>query len=334
MDTPVPLDDFVQEVFSVPTRVYNDSGYGGGDKTEFSYSSGSTSEGNISNSSTSDASSDIIETFATNSSSSSSSRGPTVTAAFVDADDSASAEGVSASETSGDGCSEKNEISDTTTTSTCAIVSTAVDNDVSADVSADARASSAGASSTSASSANASSASTGNSASSISGDKSSDKIEMSNTCSSCSSSISCVNIASAGDFINVSVRSAGASSMSRASDNARVSASASANRLPSSIGCSTTSSHSESTCCQLLGGDEDVNQDSSGKFCDRVVLDKFNSCSSQVLIADDVSINRKMIKRCLEKLGLLCDEAKDGAEAVAMCSAKRYRLVRGGHFFK
>jgi CheY-like chemotaxis protein len=50
---------------------------------------------------------------------------------------------------------------------------------------------------------------------------------------------------------------------------------------------------------------------------------------AQVLIADDVTMNRKMVKRCLQQLGFCCDEATDGAEAVARCQVKRYCLVRG-----
>jgi len=69
----------------------------------------------------------------------------------------------------------------------------------------------------------------------------------------------------------------------------------------------------------------------SGKDCDRLFLDDSSCSSAQVLVADDVSMNRKMTKRCLEKLGLHCDEAVDGAEAVTMCAAKRYRLVRKVH---
>jgi CheY-like chemotaxis protein len=45
------------------------------------------------------------------------------------------------------------------------------------------------------------------------------------------------------------------------------------------------------------------------------------------LIVDDVTTNRKMIKRCVQQLGFACDEACDGAEAVAMCAAKQYSLV-------
>jgi CheY-like chemotaxis protein len=48
---------------------------------------------------------------------------------------------------------------------------------------------------------------------------------------------------------------------------------------------------------------------------------------TQVLIVDDVTMNRKMIKRCVQQLGFACDEACDGAEAVAMCAAKQYSLV-------
>jgi len=49
--------------------------------------------------------------------------------------------------------------------------------------------------------------------------------------------------------------------------------------------------------------------------------------SATVLIVDDVTMNRKMIKRCVQQLGFVCDEACDGAEAVTMCGAKHYSLV-------
>jgi len=49
--------------------------------------------------------------------------------------------------------------------------------------------------------------------------------------------------------------------------------------------------------------------------------------SATVLIVDDVTMNRKMIKRCVQQLGFVCDEACDGAEAVTMCDAKHYSLV-------
>ena len=68
-------------------------------------------------------------------------------------------------------------------------------------------------------------------------------------------------------------------------------------------------------------------QQEVGKKRDRMALGGTTRGSAQVLIADDVSINRKMTKRCLEQLGLDCDEAVDGFEAVAMCAIKRYRLV-------
>jgi len=45
------------------------------------------------------------------------------------------------------------------------------------------------------------------------------------------------------------------------------------------------------------------------------------------LIVDDVTMNRKMIKRCIQQLGFTCEEACDGAEAVAMCALKQYSLV-------
>ena len=38
----------------------------------------------------------------------------------------------------------------------------------------------------------------------------------------------------------------------------------------------------------------------------------------RILIVDDVSSNRKLIKRCAQQLGFDCDEAEDGAEAVEM----------------
>ena len=46
-----------------------------------------------------------------------------------------------------------------------------------------------------------------------------------------------------------------------------------------------------------------------------------------VLIVDDVAMSRKMIMQCMQHLGFTCDEASDGAEAVAMCNAKEYSLV-------
>jgi len=52
---------------------------------------------------------------------------------------------------------------------------------------------------------------------------------------------------------------------------------------------------------------------------------------SRVLIADDVTSNRKLIRRCLEQLGFTCDEAADGAEAVKMCGLNRYNLVLMDH---
>jgi len=45
------------------------------------------------------------------------------------------------------------------------------------------------------------------------------------------------------------------------------------------------------------------------------------------LIVDDVTMNRKMIKRCMQQLGFTCEEACDGAEAVAMCALNQYGLV-------
>jgi CheY-like chemotaxis protein len=45
------------------------------------------------------------------------------------------------------------------------------------------------------------------------------------------------------------------------------------------------------------------------------------------LIVDDVALNRRMMRRCLEQLGFECDEAEDGALAVALCQSRQYELV-------
>jgi PleD family two-component response regulator len=77
----------------------------------------------------------------------------------------------------------------------------------------------------------------------------------------------------------------------------------------------------------MCEAEEGIVQPVAGKKRDRLVLDETDDSSAQVLIAAAVAMNRKMTKRCLEQLGLHCDEAVDGAEAVAMCAIKRYRLV-------
>lgn len=46
-----------------------------------------------------------------------------------------------------------------------------------------------------------------------------------------------------------------------------------------------------------------------------------------MLIVDDVTTNRKMVRRCVQQLGCICDEAADGLEAVEMCARNDYDLV-------
>ncbi|HVR44675.1 MAG TPA: response regulator [Thermoanaerobaculia bacterium] len=48
---------------------------------------------------------------------------------------------------------------------------------------------------------------------------------------------------------------------------------------------------------------------------------------NRILVADDDLMIRKMVVKVLEREGYGVDEAKDGAEAIEMCAATRYRVV-------
>jgi CheY-like chemotaxis protein len=45
------------------------------------------------------------------------------------------------------------------------------------------------------------------------------------------------------------------------------------------------------------------------------------------LVVDDVKLNRRMIKKCAELLGFICDEAEDGLQAVNACAKKHYDFI-------
>jgi len=47
----------------------------------------------------------------------------------------------------------------------------------------------------------------------------------------------------------------------------------------------------------------------------------------RALLVDDVTTNRKMVRRCMQQLGFECSEAIHGAEAVAMCQTDAFDLI-------
>jgi CheY-like chemotaxis protein len=59
----------------------------------------------------------------------------------------------------------------------------------------------------------------------------------------------------------------------------------------------------------------------------RTALMRNSDNSRRCLIVDDVSANRRMMRRCLEHLGFECDEAEDGVVALMLCQSRHYELV-------
>lgn len=47
----------------------------------------------------------------------------------------------------------------------------------------------------------------------------------------------------------------------------------------------------------------------------------------RVLLVDDMTTNRKMMRRCMQKMGFECYEAANGAEAVEICQTVVFDLI-------
>jgi len=47
----------------------------------------------------------------------------------------------------------------------------------------------------------------------------------------------------------------------------------------------------------------------------------------RALLVDDVTTNRKMVRRCMQQMGFECHEAVNGAEAVVMCQTDVFDVI-------